>query len=80
MGNVRMSRLRAFAARVLELFGPRKRDSDFDEEVQAHLQLLADRFVAQGMQRRTPTRRRDVSSGMPRCGRKTGGNCGLWYR
>src|SRR5207253_3886128 len=51
MGNVRMSRLRAFAARVLGLFGPRKRDSDFDEEVQAHLQLLADRFVAQGMPR-----------------------------
>src|SRR5205807_6625815 len=50
-GNVRMSRLRAFAARVLGLFGPRKRDSDFDEEVQAHLQLLADRFVAQGMPR-----------------------------
>jgi hypothetical protein len=51
MGNVRMSRLRAFAARVLGLFGPRKRDNDFDEEVQAHLQLLADRFVAQGIPR-----------------------------
>ena len=49
MGNGRLSRLRAFAARVLGLFGPRKHDDDFDEEVQAHLQLLMDRFVAQGM-------------------------------
>jgi predicted permease len=51
MANVRISRLRAFAARVRGFFGPRKRDSDFDEEVQAHLQLLVDRFVAQGMSR-----------------------------
>jgi putative ABC transport system permease protein len=49
MSNVRISWLRAFAARVPGLFGPRKSDSDFDEEVQAHLQLLVDRFVAQGM-------------------------------
>ena len=51
MVNGRISRLRAFAARALGLFAPRKRDSDFDQEVQAHLQLLADRFVAQGMSR-----------------------------
>ena len=31
MGNGRISRLRAFAARVLGLFGPRKHDDDFDE-------------------------------------------------
>jgi hypothetical protein len=43
-------RLRAFAARVAGLFGPRKRDS-LDAEVEAHLQLLVDRFVAQGMSR-----------------------------
>jgi hypothetical protein len=49
MRNGRISWLRAFAARVLGLFGPRKRDNDFDEEVQAHLQLLTDGFVAQGM-------------------------------
>ena len=49
MGNGRIFWLRAFAARALGLFGLRKRDSDFDEEVQAHLQLLVDRFVAQGM-------------------------------
>jgi putative ABC transport system permease protein len=52
MENGRISKLRAFAARVLGLFGPRKRDSDFDEELQAHLQLLTDRFVAQGMSRK----------------------------
>jgi putative ABC transport system permease protein len=51
MGYGRISRFRAFAARVAGLFGPRKRDSEFDEEVQAHLQLLVDRFVAQGMSR-----------------------------
>jgi putative ABC transport system permease protein len=50
MGNGRIS-LRAFAARMLGFFGLQKRDSDFDEEMQAHLQLLADRFVAQGMSR-----------------------------
>jgi putative ABC transport system permease protein len=49
MGNGWISRLCSFAARVLGLFASRKRDSDFDQEVQAHLQLLADRFVAQGM-------------------------------
>jgi hypothetical protein len=51
MGHGRISRLRAFAARVLGLLGPRKSDMDIDEEVQAHLQLLVDRFVAQGMLR-----------------------------
>ena len=49
MRNGRISRLRAFAARALGLFGPRKHDNDFGEEVQAHLQLLTDLFVAQGM-------------------------------
>ena len=49
MGTGQISRLRAFAARVLGLFGPRKHDDDFDEEVQAHLQLLTERFVARGM-------------------------------
>ena len=49
MGNRRIPRLRAFAARVLGLLGPRKTDGDFDEEVRAHLQLLVDRFLAQGM-------------------------------
>ena len=47
----RIPRLRALAARVAGLFGPPKQDSEFDEEVQAHLQLLVDRFVAQGMSR-----------------------------
>ncbi len=48
----RIPRLRALAARVAGLFWFRKRDSDFDEEVQTHLRLLVDRFVAQGMSRR----------------------------
>ena len=49
MDNRRISQLRAFTARVLGLFRSRKRDREFDEEMQAHLQLLVDRFVAQGM-------------------------------
>jgi hypothetical protein len=49
MGYGRIPRLRAFAARVAGLFRPRKRDSDCDEEVQTHLQLLVDRFAAHGM-------------------------------
>jgi predicted permease len=51
MGNRRGWGLRAFAARVLGLLGYRKSESDFDEEVHEHLQLLVDRFVAQGMSR-----------------------------
>ena len=49
MDNRRTSQLRAFTAGVLGLFLSRKRDWEFDEEMQAHLQLLVDRFVAQGM-------------------------------
>ena len=52
MGNGRISRLRSFAARAFGLLTPRKSDGDFDQEVQAHLQLLVDRFVAQGMSRK----------------------------
>ena len=55
MANLRISRLRAFAARARGFFGPRQRDSDFDEEMQGHLQLLVDRFVAQGMSRQDAT-------------------------
>ena len=51
MGYGRIPRLRAFVARVAGLFGPRKPDNEFDEELQEHLQLLMDRFVAQGMSR-----------------------------
>ena len=51
MGSGPISRLRAFASKVLGLFGSREGDSEFDEEVQAHLGLLADGFVAQGMSR-----------------------------
>jgi putative ABC transport system permease protein len=49
MGKGGISRIHAFAVRVLGLLGFRKPDSDFAEEVQSHLQLLVDRFVAQGM-------------------------------
>lgn len=46
-----MSRLRVFAARVRWLFGGRRPDGDFDDEMQAHLSLLTERFISQGMPR-----------------------------
>jgi putative ABC transport system permease protein len=55
MRNRGITRLRAFAARLLGLFARRQPDSDFDEELHTHLQLLADRFVAQGMSREGAT-------------------------
>jgi hypothetical protein len=45
------SRLRAFAARVRGFLSKQPRDDGFDDEIQEHLQLLADRFVAHGMSR-----------------------------
>ena len=48
MDNVRISKTRSLLARLRGLF-QRKPDNDFDDEMNAHLQLLADRFVAQGM-------------------------------
>jgi len=43
------SRLRAFAARLRGLLRGPRHDEQFDAEVQEHLRLLEDRFVAQGM-------------------------------
>jgi len=41
--------LRALAARLLGLFGGRKADLEFDEEIETHLRLLTERYVRQGM-------------------------------
>jgi hypothetical protein len=41
--------LRALASRVRSLFGDRKADRDLDDEIEAHLRLLAERYVRQGM-------------------------------
>jgi putative ABC transport system permease protein len=51
MSARRASRLRAFAARLRGFLHGERQDDEFDEEMQAHLRLLADRFVAQGMPR-----------------------------
>ena len=45
------SLLRAFAARLRGLLRASRHDDQFDVEIQEHLRLLADRFVAQGMTR-----------------------------
>ena len=51
MRTGKVSGLRTFAAKLRGLCGLNHQDSQFDEEMQAHLQLLADRFAAQGMSR-----------------------------
>src|SRR5881227_2220866 len=45
------SRLRAFMAKARGLLHGHRHDGEFDEEMQEHLQRLAERFVAQGMPR-----------------------------
>jgi hypothetical protein len=57
--------LRAFAARVRGFLSKQPRDDGFDDEIQEHLQLLADRFVAQGMSRKKPPWPRGGSSAIP---------------
>jgi len=41
--------LRALADRLRGLFGDRKADPEFDEEIETHLRLLTERYVCQGM-------------------------------
>jgi predicted permease len=43
------SRFRVFAAKLHGLFGYRGPDRGFDDEMQAHLSLLTERFISQGM-------------------------------
>ena len=40
---------RAFVARLLGLFVDRRADRDLDDEIEAHLRLLTERYVRQGM-------------------------------
>ena len=47
----RESKLRAFAAKLRGFLRGRRRDTEFDNEIQEHLQLLAERFMAEGMSR-----------------------------
>ena len=47
----RESRLRAFAGKVRGFLRGNRQDGEFNGEIQEHLQLLADKFVAQGMSR-----------------------------
>ncbi|HEY6944561.1 MAG TPA: ABC transporter permease [Candidatus Acidoferrum sp.] len=49
MSSQRGSRVRAFAAKLRGLLSERRRDAEFDDEMQEHLRLLAERFEAQGM-------------------------------
>lgn len=45
-----MRSLRVFLTRVRALCGERKADAELDEELETHLALLTERFVAQGME------------------------------
>jgi predicted permease len=44
-----IDRLRVLVAKLTGLFGKRGPDREFDEEMQAHLRLLAERYVREGM-------------------------------
>jgi hypothetical protein len=48
--------LRTLMARLRGLFGDRKADREFDDEIESHLRLLADRYVRQGMTEAEATR------------------------
>ncbi|MBO0862796.1 MAG: hypothetical protein J2P21_30725, partial [Chloracidobacterium sp.] len=41
--------LRALAAKLRGLFGDRRANREFDDEIETHLRLLAERYVRQGM-------------------------------
>jgi putative ABC transport system permease protein len=43
--------LRALAARLRGLFGDRRAEREFDDEIRAHIELLTERYVRQGMTR-----------------------------
>lgn len=51
MSSWRGSRLRRFAAKLHGFVRGRPRDAEFCDEIQEHLQLLTERFMAQGMTR-----------------------------
>lgn len=51
MRSRRESRLRAVAAKLRGLLRGRQCDGEFDDEINEHLRLLAERFVARGMSR-----------------------------
>ena len=40
---------RAVVVKLLRLFGDRRADQEFDDEIEAHLRLLTERYVRQGM-------------------------------
>jgi predicted permease len=44
-----MSRLRVFTAKLRGLFGRQTPDCEFDDELRAHLSLLTERYIRQGM-------------------------------
>jgi hypothetical protein len=52
MSSPQESRLRAFAAKLRGFLRGHEPDPELDDEIQEHLQLLADRLVAQGMSRK----------------------------
>src|SRR5215469_194351 len=49
-------RLRGFAAKLFGFFSERQHDDELDAEINEHLEMLTDRFVAQGMTREEASR------------------------
>jgi putative ABC transport system permease protein len=48
--------LRAFAAKLRGFFGGQQHDNELDSEIKEHLQMLTDRFAAQGMSKEDAAR------------------------
>src|SRR5215469_4566162 len=42
--------IRVFMAKLRELFGQRRSDSELEDEIQLHVQMLRERFILQGME------------------------------
>lgn len=51
-----LRKLREISARLLGLFGYRRAESEFSDEVQEHLRLLTERFMIRGMSREEASR------------------------
>ena len=56
MGTRSVFSVRAFAAKVRGFLSGKQHDTEFDAEMQEHLQLLTDRFISQGMSREDAAR------------------------
>jgi predicted permease len=63
MGSRLQFRLRGFASKLLGFFTKKRHDDELDTEIREHLEMLTDKFVAQGMTREEAARAAHVKFG-----------------